>query len=107
MALLEQAAGQGHAYAMLELGSIHYTRTEYIFAVEWYTMGAEAGLPRAQFNLGRRLDKGEGVAAPDYKAAADWYRRAANAGHGGAANNLSNMYSLGRGRPGQRMPARF
>ena len=98
MALLEKAAGQGHAYAMHALGSIHSARQEYEHAVEWSTKGAEAGLPKAMFDLGWLLDSGKGMAAPDYPAAVDWYRRAADAGHGVAARNLSSMYQLGRGR---------
>jgi TPR repeat protein len=90
---------------MYELGGIHDVRKEHEQAVEWYTMGAEAGLPDAMFNLGCSLDEGQGVPAPDYLAAADWYRRAAEAGVGEAANNLSNMYTLGRGRAWQTMPA--
>ena len=106
-ALLEKAAGQGHAYAMDTLGSIHYARKEHEQAVEWYTKGAEAGLPRAMFSLGCRLDSGEGVAAPDCPAAADWYRRAADAGDGDAANNLSSMYTAGHGRACQIIPVTF
>ena len=88
MALLEQAAGQGHAYAMDMLASIHRTRGEHEQAVVWATKGAEAGLPKAMFHIGVCLDEGQGVAAPDYPAAAEWYRRAAAAGHGYAAYNL-------------------
>ena len=98
MALLEKAAEQGHAYAMFALGGIQRARQEHEQAVEWFTKGAEAGLPKAMFSLGLCLDKGEGVAVPDYPAAADWYRRAADAGHGSAASNLAAMYCLGRGR---------
>jgi len=47
MALLEKAAGQGHAHAMHTMGSIHDTRKEVEQAVAWYTKGAEAGLPEA------------------------------------------------------------
>ena len=47
MALLEKAAGQGHAYATYELGGIHHTRRDYKQAVEWTTQAAEAGLPNA------------------------------------------------------------
>jgi TPR repeat protein len=97
MALLEKAAGQGHVYAMNALGSIHREWEEHEQAVEWFTKGAEAGLPRAMFMLGCCLDEGKGVAAPDYPAAADWYRRAAEAGDENGANNLSNMYTVGRG----------
>jgi len=51
------------------------------------------------------LDKGDGVAAPDYPAAAGWYTRAADAGIGDAAANLAAMYTVGRGRAWQIMPA--
>jgi hypothetical protein len=98
MALLEKAAGQGHAHAMDVLGSIHFNRNEQVLAVEWFTKGAEAGLPFAMHNLGCRLDTGEGMAAPDHPAAAGWYMRAADAGVGRAASNLSAMYAVGRGR---------
>jgi TPR repeat protein len=47
MALLEKAAGKGHAYAMHGMGSVHEVRKEYVQAVEWFTKGAEAGLPVA------------------------------------------------------------
>ena len=88
MALLEKAAGQGHAYAMNALGGIYYARKEYEQQYEWATKGAETGLPEAMYNLGVCLDMGEGVAAPDYPAAVGWYRRAADAGHTAAAYNL-------------------
>jgi len=82
---------------MYELGCIHRVREEHKHAVDWYTKGAEAGLPIAMHNLGVCLDMGVGVAAPDYPAAGGWYRRAADAGHAGAASNLCHMYTLGRG----------
>jgi len=103
--LLEKAAGQGHAYAMLVLGDMYHEKEEYAHAVEWYTKAAEAGLSRAMFNVGALLDQGKGVAVLDYAAALNWLRRAADAGHAGAANNLSTMYTLGRGRAWQIMPA--
>jgi len=98
MALLEKAAGQGHAYAMYALGSVYDIRTDYTRAVEWFTKGAQAGLPKAMYKLGCCLDARKGVAALEYPAAADWYRRAADAGEGEAAEKLSNMYTVGRGR---------
>ena len=98
IALLEKAAGQGHAYAMVRLGQLYYSRKEHERAVEWYTKGTEAGLPYAMFNLGCCLDAGQGVAAPDHPAAAELYRRASDAGSGEAANNLAVMHAVGRGR---------
>jgi len=92
------AAGQGHAYAMLTVATIHWTRTEYQLSVEWTTKAAESGLPDAMYTLGCCLDEGKGMAAPDHLAAAGWYRRAADAGDGDAASNLAAMYSVGRGR---------
>jgi TPR repeat protein len=56
-------------------------------------------------NLGCCLDSGQGVAAPDFLAAADWFKRAADAGDGDAAYNLRNLYTNGRGRAPQIMPA--
>ena len=82
----------------LMLGSCHAMRKEHVLAVEWYPKGAEAGLPRAMFNLGNALDKGEGVAAPDHAAVAGWYKRAADGGNVAAAMNLCAMYMVGRGR---------
>ena len=105
MALLEKAAVQGHAYAMLWLGNAHHVWKEYEQAVIWFTRGAEAGLPKSMFNLGRCLEEGKGVAATDYPAAAGWYRRAADLGNASAANNLSAMYTIGSGRAWQMMPA--
>jgi len=107
MAFLVKAAEQGHAYAMDALGKAHDARKEHEQAVEWYTKGAEAGLPGALFNLGCCLDSGEGVAAPDHPAAVDWFRRAADAGHGQAARNLAVMYTLGQGRAWLIVPAIF
>jgi len=105
VALLELAAGQGHAYAMYTLGDVHRARQEHEQAVGWFTKGAEAGLPKAIAILGSLLDQGLGVSAPDCPAAAGWYRRAADAGSWDAAVNLSNLYSVGRGRAWQIMPA--
>ena len=104
IALLEKAAGQGHAYAMNMLGGIHCVRKEQERALEWHIQGAEAGLPVAKLMLGCFLDEGWGMSAPDY-AAAGWYRGAADAGNGSAALNLYNMYTVGRGWAGQIMPA--
>ena len=105
MALLVKAAGQGHAYAMCALGSIHCEWEEHQQATAWFTKGAEAGLPNAIHNLAVALDMGKGVAAPDYPAAAGWYRRAADAGIGDACVNLGHMYISGRGRAWRMMPA--
>ena len=91
----------GWGRRVLRLGKIHDARKEPEQAVEWYTKGAEAGLPGAMYNLGCALDAGSGAAVPDYPAAAEWYRRAAEAGDDEAANSLCTMYHVGRGRAWQ------
>jgi TPR repeat protein len=53
VALLEKAAGQGHAYAMCELGGILQNWKEHEKAVEWLTKAAVAGLPKAMVGPGR------------------------------------------------------
>jgi len=70
VALLEKAAGAGHGHATFALGCIHNVWTEHEHAVGWFTKAAEAGMPKAMFNLAVMLDDGRGVAAPDYTAAA-------------------------------------
>ena len=104
MEMFEQAAEQGHVYAMCRLGSIHNERKEHERASEWFTKGADAGLPQAMYGLAYMLDTGEGAGAPDYPAAVGWYMRAADAGSGDAASNLSNMCALGRGMASHKMP---
>jgi len=105
MALLEKAAGQGHAYAMLWLSRMHYRMNEDERAMECLSKGAEAGLPNAMHNFACGLPEGKGMAAPDYVAAAGWYKRAADGGDAKAANNLSHMYQLGCGKVWQIMLA--
>ena len=40
------------------MGHIHDERKEHEQAVEWYTMAAEAGLPKAMHNLACSLEEG-------------------------------------------------
>lgn len=57
---------------------------------------AEQGNAAAQYNLGVRYDKGEGV-AQDYKQAVVWFRKAAEQGNADAQTNLGASYYLGQG----------
>jgi len=90
---------------MYESGCVYNMRDEHEKAAAWFTKAAEAGLPKAMFNVASLLDAGKGGAAPDYPAALEWYRRAADAGIAEAAYSLSNMYCVGRGRACQILPA--
>ncbi|WP_420831727.1 tetratricopeptide repeat protein, partial [Bathymodiolus japonicus methanotrophic gill symbiont] len=53
-------------------------------------------LASAQYNVGLRYAKGEGV-VQDEKEAAKWYRKAAEQGHGDAQLLLGAMYEAGIG----------
>ena len=57
---------------------------------------AEQGDAEAQFNLGLKYDRGEGI-AQDYAEAARWYRMAAEQGDVDAQFNLGLMYFDGQG----------
>ena len=59
---------------------------------------AEQGYAAAQYNLGLRYAKGEGV-AQDYKTAIKWYHLAAEQGVAKAQIGLGVMYAKGRGVP--------
>ena len=64
--------------------------------LEWYTLSAEQGNVKAQFNLGIMYDKGQGV-LQDYKEAVKWYTLSAEQGHAKAQYNLGHMYDNGEG----------
>ena len=57
---------------------------------------AEAGDAESEVELGRRYDKGEGV-AKDPAEAVKWYRKAAEQNYAPAQNNLGLCYENGRG----------
>jgi TPR repeat protein len=56
-----------------------------------YRKAAEQGDAAAQYNLGIRYEKGEGI-PQDYKEAVKWYRKAAEQGHADAQVILCFMY---------------
>jgi hypothetical protein len=87
-ALLQRAAGQGQVYAMQTLGELTKIGNDPKRAEAWFTEAAKAGLPSAMWNLAVSLDKGEGVAGPDYAAAVEWYTRAADAGDRDVAGGM-------------------
>ena len=69
-------------------------------ASKWYRLfsaeRAERGDAGAQFNLGVRYDKGQGV-PQDSKEAVKWYRLSAEQGNADAQSNLGDIYFYGRG----------
>ena len=65
-------------------------------AVSWFRKAAEQGHAGAQYNLGLKYARGEGVPKDDAEAVS-WYRKAAEQGHAGAQFNLGLMYARGEG----------
>ncbi len=96
----QEAAGQGNARAMLNLG-VMYDRGQGIAendgeAVKWYQAAAGAGIAEAQYYLGQKYRSGQGV-GQNIGEAAQWYRRAADKGHIQAQRMLSLLYLNGSG----------
>ncbi|NLE55232.1 MAG: sel1 repeat family protein, partial [Lentisphaerae bacterium] len=81
---LEKVAKAGNPNAQLALGKIYFegranVKQDYVEAIRWFTMAAEAGNGAAMFNLGICYENGVGVAM-NPTAAYDWYRKAADSG---------------------------
>ena len=96
------AAGQGHAIAQNNLGSMYaYGRgvpQDDAEAVRWYRQAAEQGAAEAQYNLGLMHANGRGVPENDAEAV-KWYRLAADQGLARAQHNLGLIYANGTGVP--------
>lgn len=67
---------------------------------------AITGDANAQYELGRRLERGEGVQQNDEQALY-WFKQAAEKGHGVAQFNLGWMYANGYGGPRDNVQAYF
>ena len=66
------------------------------FTIETARAGAERGDARAEFFLGKRCARGEGV-PQDYAKAAEYFRQAAAQGYAPAENGLGALYVQGTG----------
>jgi len=76
----------------------HGVPKDYKTAMKWFTLAAEQGVAKAQYNIGVMYDKGHGV-PKDYKTAVKWYTLAVEQGHAKAQYNLGLMYAKGKGVP--------
>ena len=63
-------------------------------AVKWYTLAAEQGHVRSQYNLAVMYDTGDGI-PEDNAAALKWYTQAADRGHIKAQYNLGLKFDNG------------
>lgn len=92
---LEQQAGTGNPEAQWLLSqvlmSVKRTPYDQTNAWVWLQRAAAGGWRDAQYALGQRYDKGDGVAA-DEAEAVTWYRAAARQGHAAARERLHAIY---------------
>ena len=65
-------------------------------AVKWFRKAAEQNYARAQYNLGLRYTKGQGVAKDDAEAV-QWFRKAAEQNDAPAQAALGVRYAKGQG----------
>ncbi|MEQ9448954.1 MAG: tetratricopeptide repeat protein [Rhodospirillaceae bacterium] len=96
--MYESAAAGGVAYAMHNLGTMHYNgngvKRSWVEAMKWYKQAAEDGFVDSQHVMGGMYERGEGVHA-DAGEAVKWYEMAANQGHAPAQNALGILYTTG------------
>lgn len=85
-----KAALRGHPGAQYNLSKLYFSRKGQPLpneAVYWLRTAAESGNTEAQYDLGFRLARGQGI-EKDSEQARLWLERAANAGHTEALNAL-------------------
>ena len=64
--------------------------------MKWYQKAADQGLAKAQYNLGFRYYKEQGV-PKNYAKAMKWFKKAADQGYASAQHDLGEMYDYGFG----------
>lgn len=102
----KEAAASGSANAAYRLGVAHndglasdtriIVQRDFAEAAKWYTMAAELGDERAQFDLGSLYDNGQGV-PKSAELAAKWYLAGAERGQMACQYNIATMYETGVG----------
>lgn len=89
----EEAASQGHALAMYNLGALAASlgsKEGYTRAARWFEQAAIRGVKDAQFNLAKLYEQGLGVSADPIEAYA-WYAAAAVQGDKEAAQAVVRL----------------
>lgn len=87
---LIRLANSGNSLAQNNLGTEYDKEQNYELAVEWFRKAAEKGQVNAQYNLGVKLEAGQGV-AKDMQQATYWYKKAAAQGHTSAQYVLKQL----------------
>jgi len=79
-----------------QLGRAYDKIRDFNSAITQYRTVADRGYAPAQYNLGIKYYRGEGIAKNE-RTAVDWYRKAAEQGYAPAQSNLGTMYLYGQG----------
>jgi Sel1 repeat len=102
--LWQQAADQGHAEAMNNLGVMYDAGdgvpVDFALAFKWYRAAADRGLALGRLNVGKMYLRGDAVERDEVRARA-WLRRAAEDGNAEAQQLLSQYFGeqAPRGKP--------
>tara|TARA_B100001094_G_scaffold330272_1_gene395094 strand:- start:5253 stop:7010 length:1758 start_codon:yes stop_codon:yes gene_type:complete len=94
----EKAAEQGHLDAMSDLGQLHITKQNTEIGIKYTRRAADAGLPRAMFNMSITYAHGLGV-NKNQDLHIQWLTRAAKAGFMNAQFNLASLYHISSAVP--------
>lgn len=94
---LRDAAGNGDAKALFEIGSRYAesrgVKEDLAAAAKWYEKSAELGFAPAEYRIGNFYEKGIGVAR-DIKKAKTWYQLGAEQGNASAMHNLAVLFAM-------------
>lgn len=96
-AALLQAAAEGDAKALFEVGSRYAegrgVKEDTAAAAKWYEKSAELGFAPAEYRIGNFYEKGIGVAR-DVQKAKTWYQLSAGQGNASAMHNLAVLFAM-------------
>ena len=96
-AALRQAAAEGDARALFEVGSRYAeargVKEDMEVAATWYEKAAELGFAPAEYRIGNFYEKGIGVTR-DVQKAKTWYQLAAAQGNASAMHNLAVLFAM-------------
>jgi localization factor PodJL len=96
-AALRQAAADGDAKALFEIGSRYAegrgVKEDTTAAAKWYEKSAELGFAPAEYRIGNFYEQGIGVTR-DIQKAKTWYQLAAGQGNASAMHNLAVLFAM-------------
>lgn len=105
-ALLLKAAQRGVPEAMFRLGKLylngafgHTFPQDYHAALDWFRRAGAQGIGEAEYEVGLRYERNEGVPEPDMRRAAECFLSAAKLGFAPAQYRIAQLYRYGHHVP--------